>query len=429
MDPRLAEEYLAPVDTARVWAEVDLDALAHNLTIIRSRAGAGVGIMLVVKADAYGHGAVAIAHHAVRCGVASLGVGTSCEALELRSAGLRVPILILGTVVDEEVPRVLRHGVEIGLHSFDRLHQLEREARRLGLQARVHINVDTGMGRLGVLPERALDLLQEVRRSEHVHLAGVMTHISSLAGNASPETTLQAKQFADVITTAQEAGIHCGRIHLANSTGLFSGLCPLYDTVRPGIAALGVLPETIPGGEDLHPVLSLRSQVVFLKDIPAGTPVGYGSTWRAPRQTRIATLPLGYNDGVPWNLSNRGTVLLAGQHAPIVGCVSMDYTTVDVGAIEGLCVGAVATLIGKQGAAQITVAEVARAAGTIPYEITCSVGKRVPRICVGGESPTLPSQVPTPACPPALVTPTARAVTAMERPSEPAPSKGARAHP
>ncbi len=392
MDPGTAEEYLAPVDTSRVWAEIDLDALAHNLTVIRSRAGAGVGVMLVVKADAYGHGAVAIAHHAVRCGIASLGVGTSSEALELRGAGLRIPILVLGTVVDEEVPRVLRHDIEIGLHSFDRLRQLEKESRRLGIRARVHVNVDTGMGRLGVMPGRALELLHEVQRTEHVYLAGVMTHISSPEGSRAPETAIQAERFKAVIEGAQQAGIDCGHIHLANSTCLFTGLQPLYDTVRPGIAALGVLPDAIPGTEPLLPVLSLRSQVVFLKDIPAGTPVGYGSTWRAPRPTRIATLPVGYNDGVPWSLSNRGAVLLAGQRAPIVGGVSMDYTTVDVGTIDGLCVGAVATLIGKQGEDEITVAEVAREAGTIPYEITCSVGKRVPRICRGGEFAPLPSQ-------------------------------------
>jgi alanine racemase len=392
VDPDQAEEYLTDVDTSRVWAEIDLDALAHNLTVIRRRAGSGVGVMIVVKADAYGHGAVAIAHHAVRCGVAALGVGTSGEALELRAAGLRVPILVLGTVVDEEVPRALRHGIEIGLHSSDRLHQLEVEAKRLGLTARVHLNVDTGMGRLGVLPIRALELLREVKNATHLHLAGVMTHISSPEGNAAPETAEQVRQFNGVIDAARAEGIDCGRVHLANSASLFSGLRPLYNTVRLGIAAFGVLPESILGTDSLHPVLSLRSQVVFLKDIPAGTPVGYGSTWRAHRPTRVATLPVGYNDGVPWSLSNRGGVLLAGQRAPIVGCVSMDYTTVDVGAIDGVRVGDVATLIGTDGNAEITVAQVAREAGTIPYEITCSVGKRVPRICVGGETLPLPSQ-------------------------------------
>jgi alanine racemase len=156
------------VDSFRVWAEVDLDALTHNLEVVRRRAGRGVRVMLVVKADAYGHGSVAIAHHAVRCGIGALGVGTSSEALELRNAGIRLPILVLGTVVEEELPACLRHGVHIGLHSSDRRESLQELAQRMGVTARVHVNVDTGMGRLGVLPGRALHLLDEVAASSRL---------------------------------------------------------------------------------------------------------------------------------------------------------------------------------------------------------------------------------------------------------------------
>jgi len=350
--------------------------------------------MLVVKADAYGHGAVAVAHHAVRLGVAALGVGTSAEALELRASGLRLPILVLGTIVDEEAESTLRHGIEVGLHSADRARMLEELARRMGRRARVHLNIDTGMGRLGVLPERALDLLQAIDAAEHLELAGLMTHISSSRGACDAETERQMRAFEGVRAAACARGIPCGWIHAANSAAIFTDLAPRYDTVRPGISAYGIMPGQLSGSAALRPAMSLRTQVVFLKDLPAGAPVGYDSTWTAARATRIATLPLGYNDGVAWRLGNRGEVLVRGQRAPIVGRVSMDYTTIDVGGIRDVAVGDDVLLFGTDGEHTLDVEEVARRAETIPYEITCSVGKRVPRVYVGGEDVILVPAVP-----------------------------------
>jgi alanine racemase len=373
------------VNTTRVRAEIDLDALAENLAVIRHRAGTSTRVLLVVKADAYGHGAVAVAHHAVRLGVAGLGVGTSAEALELRGSGVRVPILVLGTIVDEEAEATLRHGVEVGVHSSDRLRRLAELAGRLGRRARVHLNVDTGMGRLGVPPALAPELLATIHRTPELELAGVMTHLSAGRGALAPETAEQVARFERVLAEARELGLPRGHVHIANSAALFTDLRPLHDTVRPGISAYGTLPEDLPGAEELVPAMRLCSQVVFLKDLPAGAAVGYDSTWRAPRPSRIATLPLGYDDGVPWRLGNRGHVLVRGRRAPIVGRVSMDYTTVDVSRVPGVEVGDEVVLFGAQGGERISVAEVARQAGTIPYEVTCSVGKRVPRVYVGGE--------------------------------------------
>lgn len=376
---------------ARAWAEIDLDALASNLAVIRQRAGAGVRVMLVVKADAYGHGAVTIARHAVRCGVGALGVGTSAEALELRTAGLDLPILVLGTIVDSEVRPCLEHGIHIGLHTTDRCQNLAQLAASLGLVARVHLNIDTGMGRLGVPPALALDLLREVRDSEHMQIEGIMTHVASPDGGLDPDTGEQIRTYQDLIHAAQADGLARGWIHVANSACLFTGV-GIGDTVRPGIAAYGALPPHLPGASDLRPVMSLRSQIVMLKDIQAGTPVGYGSTWRAAHNTRIATLAIGYADGVPWALSNKGEVLVRGQRAPIVGRVSMDYVTVDVGAIDGVRVGDEATIFGTSMGSELPLAEVARVAGTIPYELTCTVGPRVERVVVGGEDVSLPAQ-------------------------------------
>jgi alanine racemase len=382
----------------RVWAEINLDALAHNIDAIRRRCATGTRVMLVVKADAYGHGAVAIAHHAVHCGIGALGVGTSAEALELRQGGLRQPILVLGTVVEEELSACLRHRVQIGLHSSDRCLSLQARAKSLGVVAEVHLNIDTGMGRLGVLPSRAIELLTRVREASHLRLAGVMTHISAPDGLLNPQAKAQTEAFQSVLERARARNLLAGWVHVANSAGVFTGLDD-FDTVRPGIAAYGALPSALPGADELQPVMSLRSQVVFLKDVPAGTPVGYGSSWRAERPTRIATLPVGYNDGVSWRLGGVGEVLLRGQRAPIVGQVSMDYTTVDVGAIAGIEVGDVATLIGRDGDLEIRLEEVARKAQTIPYEISCSVGKRVARIYGGGEDFTIPAQAPPQASP------------------------------
>jgi len=380
------------VEAYRVKAEIDLDALQHNLRVIRQRAGPGVRVMLVVKADAYGHGARAVANHALRCGVESLGVGTSAEALELRSDGVRAPILVLGTIIDDEARDCLRHRVQIALHSSDRRARIQELASELGVRAQVHHNVDTGMGRLGVLPGRALDLLREIRSSSSLELCGVMTHVSAAEGALADSTREQARSFEGVLHTARAEQLLRGSIHMANSAALFTSLRPLYDTVRPGISAYGILNPDLPGSGELRPVLSLRTQIVFLKDVPAGTPIGYSSTWRAERPTRIATLPVGYHDGVPWRLSNCGEVLVRGRRAPIVGRVTMDYITVEVGHIPGAAVGDTATLIGSDGHETISVEEVAQKAGTISYEITCSVGRRVQRLYLGGENLELASQ-------------------------------------
>ena len=384
-----------------MWADIDLDALTENLRTIRARAGSQVGVMLVVKADAYGHGAIAIAHHALRCGVRAFGVGTSSEALELRSAGVRAPILILGTIVDEEAPELLAHDIEIGVHSADRCRMLEEMGRARGLRARVHLNIDTGMGRLGVLPERAIDVLAQVRASEHLELAGIMTHASAPTGFADPHTTAQFSTFDRVLKRARELDLVRGWVHAANSACLFTSQRSLYDFVRPGIAAYGILPGGLDDEHSLRPVLSFHTRVVFLKDLPTGTPVGYGQSWRAQRPSRIATLPVGYNDGVRWQLGNRGEVLVRGQRAPIVGNISMDYTTIDVTDVPDVEVDDKVSLIGGQALAStpgrleaathprtvkhIGIEEVAAWAATIPYEITCAVGKRVTRICRGGQ--------------------------------------------
>lgn len=369
-----------PVSLPRVWAEIDLGAFAHNLRRITGRAGAGVETILVLKADAYGHGALPLARAAQDLGIRSFGVGTLEEGLELHRAGLGRRILVLGTIVDEEAEEALRHGIELGVHSTDRCTMLDELARRLGCRARVHLNVDTGMGRLGVLPARAIELLHRIHHSPGLELCGTMTHIAATEGAREAAGREQVERFDDFLARAQAAGLSTGLVHLANSAALFTDLGGRRGAIRPGIAALGMLPPGLAGETDLRPILSLRSQVIFFKDVGPGTPIGYGGTWRAERPSRIATLPIGYDDGVPWRLSNRGRVLVRGRFAPIVGRVSMDYVTIDVTDIEGVEIGDIVTLIGSDGERCLSAQDLAEQAGTIPYEITCSIGKRVRRV-------------------------------------------------
>lgn len=375
------------MDTSRAWAEIDLDALSHNLTVLRRRIGAGVSILLVAKADAYGHGAVAIAHHALRHGADGIGV-TSCEeALELRRAGIRSRIVVLGAVFGEEAPQALEQDIEIGIPSAELCRMLERTARRVARRARVHLKVDTGMNRLGVPPAEALEVLARIRASLHMELAGVMTHLAPTEGALSPVAEAQVQRFQAVLEEARSKHLLGAKrlwIHVANSAAILTRLDPLHNAVRPGISAYGVSPDPRIDASELRPVMSVYSKIVHVREVAAGERVGYGGTWAARGRALLATLPLGYADGIDWRLGNRGRVLVRGTFAPIAGRISMDYTTIDVGAVPGVRLGDRVTLFGSDGGRSVRVEELADQAGTIPYEVLCNIGKRVDRIYRGG---------------------------------------------
>lgn len=374
----------------RAWAEIDLAAFRHNLRATRALAGSAQ-VWPVLKANAYGHGAVAMARVCAAEGLRRLGVGDSGEALQLREAGIATPLLVLGTVIDAEVADLLRHDVEVGVHSESRVRKLGAQARRGGRRLGVHLKVDTGMARLGVRPEAALRVARAILEEPGLELRGLMTHYAAPNGCLDPFTAAQVEVFGAVQGELARNGVPLPAVHGANSATLFTGLDPLGDAVRPGIALYGVLPAGLPGAERLRPVLSLRAQVVFLKDVPAGTPVGYGGRWRAPSPTRLAVLPIGYHDGLPYRLGaeGRGVALVRSTRCPIVGAISMDYCTVDVTHVPGVEVGDAATLIGDDGDARISAQEVAEAAGTIPYEITCSIGSRVRRVALHADEPLI----------------------------------------
>jgi len=365
----------------RVWAEIDLDALSSNLRRVRFLAGAGKGVMAIVKANAYGHGAVPVAWHLASQGVTSLGVGDSQEAMELRRAGISIPIVILGAVVHGELADVVAHDIAVTVHSKERVRVLAREARRAGRPVSVHLKVDTGMGRLGCAPGVAPDVARLICEQEFLRFEGLCTHFSEAAAR-SDFTARQISIFEEVTRAIRRENLAVPPRHGAASATILTRVACHLDVARPGLALYGVAPAESRHG--LEPALRLLSQVIFLKDFPAGTPIGYERTHITARPTRIATLPVGYNDGYPWRLSGKGEVLIRGRRAPVVGRVSMDYLTVDVGHIPGVSVGDEVVLIGESGSERIGATELAERAGTIPYEILTRLGKRVVRVYRGG---------------------------------------------
>ncbi|HEX5139249.1 MAG TPA: alanine racemase [Planctomycetota bacterium] len=380
----------------RVWAEIDLDALASNLNRVRALAGDGKGIMAVVKANAYGHGAVPIAWNLASQGVNALGVGDSEEAMELRRAGISIPILVLGTIIPGELADVVDHDIAVTVHSSERVRRLGREALRAGRPVAVHLKVDTGMGRLGCAPGIAVEIARLIRATEFLRFDGLCTHFASASDPTM--TAIQVRRFEDVSRAIEAAGIPVPPRHAAASGAILERVAPHLEVVRPGIVLYGIppsLPDTAPPDRlpphGLEPVLTLKTQIIFLKDFEAGAPVGYEGTHVTRCRTRIATLPVGYNDGYPWSLSGRGEVLVRGHRAPVVGRISMDYLMVDVGRVPGVSVGDEVVLIGASGDQRVTVKELADRAGTIPYEILTRLGKRVVRTFRGG-TVTAPEQ-------------------------------------
>ncbi len=364
----------------RIWAEINLEDLRHNLQAIKRHLAGRAKVMAVVKADAYGHGSVPVSIALWEFGVDMFGVGDSSEALELRGVGINTPIVILGGIVDEEIERVVKADITPTLHSVQVGQLVNAEARRQGKVLNVHVMIDTGMGRLGTSPRHALELIEALSKLENLRLEGICSHFSSSPFDRD-FTRNQFAEFQQVVAAAETAGYRIPIRHMANSAG-----CLLYeetalDMVRIGGALLGMDPAGVYAEQfGLRPILSFRSQIVFLKWIPKGSPVGYDRTFIAPRDTRVATTPVGYHDGYSYLLSNRGSVIIRGRRVPVIGGVTMDYTMLDVTDLPEVAVGDEIVLIGSQGNETISAVDVAQVIGTNPYEVTCLLGKRVRRI-------------------------------------------------
>lgn len=363
-------------------AEIDLSAIAANVALACRLAGPETRVMAVVKADAYGHGAVPVARVALAAGATWLGVAIPEEAVPLRAAGIASRILVLGPVAPEQAELVADHDLEQCVCDPAQAEALGRAARARGRVLALHLKVDTGMGRVGLRPREVHGVAEKIRALPSVRLAGLMTHFADAEAEEPGFAREQLARFADAARDLAAAGIPVPLRHAANSAALLFLPESRLDLVRPGIMLYGYHPRGPRGGPEppLRPALRLRTAISQIRDVAQGESVSYGRTFVAPRDLRVARLPVGYADGCGRLLSNRGQVLIRGQRVPIVGRVCMDMTMVDVSGLPDVRVGDEAVLIGRQGADEITADEVAELQGTISYEVLCRIGPRVPRI-------------------------------------------------
>ncbi len=366
------------------WAEIDLAALAANFRVIREHVGPGVKVMAAVKANAYGHGAVECARHLEAEGADWFGVALPEEGVELRSAGIAKPILCLGGFWDGQEAVCLQERLTPVVYRSDMIESLDRAARDRGIVADVHLKVDTGMGRLGVRTEALPEFCDILARCRNLRLDGLMTHLAAADDPHREDfTRSQLDRFARAASVFRERGFTPTYLHLANSAAAFALPESRGNMVRPGATLYGfvrdVLPANIPA-PPLRPVMSVRSRIMLLKRVDKGERLGYDCTYETTRESLIATLPIGYDDGYSRALSNRGRVIVRGEFAPVVGRVSMDLTLIDVTDVAGVSLDDQVTLLGKEGELAISAEEIAQLAGTISYEIACGISNRVPRV-------------------------------------------------
>ncbi len=365
-------------------AEIDLEALAFNYRQIRKKVPRGTKILAVVKADAYGHGALPISLKLEKLGVHYLGVAISEEGVALRKGGVKTPILILGGIYKDGAEEAIRYGLTPVVFDIESLTHLSKAAKRRGEKATVHIKVDTGLGRLGVPFDQFPVFLKELKKIPNIEIEGILSHFS-MTDREEGYSSGQWEKFQKALATAKDEGVKSRYVHMANSAN--ATLFPEYsgNMVRPGIMLYGSYPSSnFQSRIELKPVLTLKTRIHFLKPVPAGSRISYGGTFITRRQSLIATLPVGYADGYSTRLSNQGEVLIRGKRSPVVGRVCMDLIMVDVTDLSGVSHGDEAILIGKQGGEQITADEIAGKIGSISYEVLCLIGKRVPRVYKGG---------------------------------------------
>ena len=366
---------------------MNLEALRHNLRVVKRHAGTA-RVWAVLKADAYGHGAPAVARTLERARVDGFCVALLEEAVELREAGITGPILVMGGYYGSAYEEVLARNLVPVVHDVGQVAAFARLVRTGAAQGPidVHLKIDTGMARLGVTMGALPALAARLEEFPEVRVAGLMTHLACADAETTDETTEQMVRFDEATTLLVRRGVRPEMRHAANSAALLRGQARL-DAVRPGIAIFGVVPALAGGTQalaaDLRPVMRVRTELVAVRDVEPGGAVGYGATWHASRHSRVATIPMGYADGLSRQLGNRGCVLVRGRRAPIVGAVSMDMTMIDVTDVPGAEVRDEAVVLGAQdgplGREVIGADEIAAQAGTIPWEVLTSVSRRVPR--------------------------------------------------
>jgi alanine racemase len=378
--PHLLDQRSGPMQRGRpAWVEIDLDAVAHNVRAIRARLAEDVTLFAVVKADAYGHGAIAVARTALLNGASYLAVANIEEALALRSSGIDSPILLLTYLPPDLTRQALRENLTVTLYDLELARAYDREAREAGGRLRAHIKIDTGMGRLGVLPEEGVSFARHLLKLNHLEIEGIYTHFA-MADEDSDFTAQQIERFEAVLKPLQAAGIPFRYVHTCNSAGLLAFPHAHYNAVRAGIILYGLSPSPfVPVPASFRPVMAWKTVIASIKTLPPGWMVGYGGTYETADHERIAVLPVGYADGYRRVAGGARHVLVHGQFAPIVGRVSMEKITINVSHIPDVSIGDEVVLLGQQGDAHIDADDLARQWGTTAYELVCSIMPRVRR--------------------------------------------------
>ena len=371
---------------SRVYAKIDLDAIAYNMEQMKQNIRPETKVMAVIKADGYGHGAVQIAEMMERWNyIWGFAVATLDEAVVLRTEGIQKPILVLGCVFPDQYMEMLKHEIRMNIYTEEMAESISRMAAREGKTAYMHIKLDTGMSRLGFgINEQSAETIKRISKMPNVNMEGIFTHFTKADEKDKSFTKTQIQEFVWMTERLKEKNVRFTYEHCSNSAGIIDVPEANFDIVRAGISTYGLYPseEVDKTNVKLKPALALKSHVAFVKEIERGTPVSYGGTFVAKEKMKIATIPVGYADGYPRSLSNKGYVLIRGKKAPILGRVCMDQFMVDVTQIEGVSFGDKVTMIGKDGNEILPVEVLSELSGRFNYEFVCDLGKRIPRVYV-----------------------------------------------
>lgn len=371
---------------SRVYAKIDLDAIAYNMEQMKQSIKPDTKVMAVIKADGYGHGAVQIAEMMERWDyIWGFAVATLDEAVVLRTEGIKKPILVLGCVFPDQYMEMLKHDIRMNIYTEEMAESISRMAAREGKTAYMHIKLDTGMSRLGFgIHEQSVETIKRISEMANVNMEGIFTHFAKADETDKSFTKKQMEEFLWMTERLRERGVCFTYEHCSNSAAIIDVPEANFDIVRAGISTYGLYPseEVDKARVKLKPALALKSHVAFVKEIEAGTPVSYGGMFIAEKKMKIATIPVGYADGYPRSLSNKGYVLIRGKKAPILGRVCMDQFMVDVTEIEGVSFGDKVTMIGRDGNEVLPVEVLSELSGRFNYEFICDLGKRIPRVYV-----------------------------------------------
>lgn len=371
------------------WADIDGQAFSRNVEAVAGRLPEGSRLIAVMKANAYGHGAVELARHLTPDRVGMIAVIMLEEALELRRAGVRLPILIMGPLTERQIVIAAENDIVLGVPGPEELEAAAHVARERDVH--IHLKLDSGMGRMGSTRAELPRVIELLRSARNLKLDAIYTHFAKAGDPADPFTDEQTKNFDALVEQLRAAGVTAPRHHRSNSAGTMRGLVRPGESVRVGLSLYGAEPLDA-GVSRLEPVMRWRTEIMRLKTLPPGHGVGYGTTFHTSRESRIATLPVGYADGYNRLLSNRGEVIVRGRRAPVVGRVSMDLVTIDVTDIPEVSPGDEVVLLGTQRGETITPEEIASKIGTISWEVFCSISARVPRVYRDGDRVTIQSR-------------------------------------